>query len=375
MSIETQQLRAKLDELASVNGSGTQMISVYIPADSSIFATVQSLNQEHAEAGNIKSKETRKRVQGSLSKILNILKQYKQTPENGIVIFSGYINEQDDYMVRTFDEFPVPISDSVYHCDNDFYVEPLKDLVAADGEYVMLVLDKNDAVIGEVVGTQVRPVETLSSLVPGKQKKGGQSQRRFERLRKEAAVEFYKEIAESINNRYVDQRHELDGLFIGSPEPTQSEFIDGNYLHHELQDKILCRTSISTTTEAGLRQLLKECESSMEEQEVTEQREYCENFFKSLAGRGDNPVAYGPEETLQALNYGAVNTLLVSESLSEEVQSELLDEDSTDIFARLQDLSEEYGSDIMFISDTFEEGKRFKQVFSGIGAILRYPIN
>lgn len=375
MTVEDQQLKQRLENIAGLQGSGTQLVSVYIPVDESLSETVQQLKQEHSEAENIKSKDTRKHVQGALNKILSVLKNYQQTPENGIAVFAGYIPDEDDYVVETFDQFPQPIQESAYHCDKRFYTEPLEKAIAADGDYVLIILDKNDAVIGEVVGTSVKPVETFSSLVPGKTQKGGFSQQRYERLREEAKENFFKEIAESVNNRYKDKRHELNGVFIGAPEPTKTEFVDGEYLHHELQNKILAETSISTTTEAGLRQLLNECQDVIQDQEITKQRDYCETFLNGLSTEKEH-VAYGVEETLKALNYGAVDTLLVSEDLPRDTEDLLLEQiENNDVLEYLQKSIQEYGSEIVFISNEFEEGNQFRQAFGGIGAILRYPIN
>lgn len=375
MTVEDQQLKQRIQDIADLKGSGTQLVSVYITADASLNETVQQLNQEHAEAENIKSKDTRKHVQGALKKILSTLKNYQETPENGIVVFAGYLPEKDDYVVEVFDQFPDPIQESAYHCDKRFYTEPLERSIAADGDYVLIILDKNDAVIGEVIGTSVRAVETFSSLVPGKTKAGGFSQARFRRLREEAKENFFKEITESVNNRYVEERHELNGIFIGAPEPTKTEFIDGEYLHHELQDKIIAETSISTTTEAGLRQLLNECQDVIQGQEITKQRDYCEQFLSGLS-TDDEHVAYGVEETLQALDYGAVDTLLVSENLPRDTEDMLMEQTNhEEVLDYLQESIQEYGSDIVFISNEFEEGNQFREAFGGIGAILRYPIN
>lgn len=871
--IQEKQLRDELDRLSNIEGSGTELITVYIPPDGSLRNRIQELNQEHAEAGNIKSKDTRKRVQSAISKIVNILESYREVPENGLAVFSGYVESEGEYITEVIDSFPKQIPESTYHCDKQFYTDPLDKAVAADGDYILIILDKNDAVIGEVVGTSVKVVETFSSLVPGKSQAGGfclapdtkivrdngdivdiedirigdkiistdfdsgdpittvvndkwrtqkktftietqrpsfrieasgdhtvfvhnkegivektvsdldeedslvfhrnlptnnteeymkldiingstslsitdegkeflrdkrqdknlsqselgeltgyhqasissievkdrnvnqekienvckaldidaenfletycgtglhdlpseldrslsefigffmgdgyfddaririaqsdrvdlkhyetlakklfgvvniryredreyhilsvesksarrfinsefpeidksynstipkkilessddvlggflsglfdadgwasfgsnqvgirlsnkslinqiqlsllrlgilsslsvshkednrdqyalkitdrdsltifenkigfnikyksdqlnsiiedlthhvkskkpsingpdirdilesngyskkdfhssgmfllghrkttegnfsdkfidsldgdlskrfqdmlddsmltakidtitkneekdvidietdchnfiangvtvhNSQQRFRRLREEAKENFFKEIAESVNNRYVEKRHDIDGIFIGAPEPTKTEFVNGEYLHHELQDKILAETSISTTTEAGLRQLLDECQGAIEDQEITRQREYCERFLSGLSDE-DKHVTYGVEQTLTAIDYGAVDTLLVSENLPPNTEQRLHKEtDDEDILQYLEESITEYGSDIVFISDDFEEGNQLREAFGGIAAILRYPIN
>lgn len=376
MSVKQQQIKNRVEQISQYNGSGTEMVSVYIPEEESLQQNISELQSEQSQAENIKSKETRNHVTGALGKIVSVLQDYSSTPEGGIAVFAGYEQDAGDYVVEVFDEFPHPIQNSTYHCDKTFYTKPLEDSLVADGDYVLIILDKNDAVIGEVVGTSVKTVETFSSLVPGKTQKGGFSQQRFERLREEAKDNFFGEIAGSVNNRYVEDRHDLNGIFIGAPEPTKTEFVDGEYLHHELQDKILAQTSISTTTEAGLRQLLKECQDVIQDQEITRQREYCDRFLSGLS-TDDEYVAYGVDETLTALSYGSVDTLLISENIPRDTNQLLQDElaEGEDVMDFLQRSVEEYGSDIVFISNSFEEGDQFREAFGGIGAILRYPIN
>jgi len=46
---------------------------------------------------------------------------------------------------------------------------------------------------------------------------------------------------------FVDKRHELDGILVGGPSPTKDEFLDGDYLHHELQDKVLGKFDVAYT--------------------------------------------------------------------------------------------------------------------------------
>lgn len=68
----------KLKKVESIDGDGTQLVSLYIPSDSNINRYSQRVQDEIAEAGNIKSKETKKKVQSSLNKIASVLKGYKK---------------------------------------------------------------------------------------------------------------------------------------------------------------------------------------------------------------------------------------------------------------------------------------------------------
>lgn len=79
----------EIKRLRSVRGSGTELISVYIPAGHQLSDETSKLRQEHSQSGNIKSKSTRTNVQSALDKILQYLKLYRETPKNGIAVFAG----------------------------------------------------------------------------------------------------------------------------------------------------------------------------------------------------------------------------------------------------------------------------------------------
>ena len=81
-----------LRKLSEIRGSGTQLISVYIPANYPIYEVTNKLKEEVNQASNIKSKTTRNNVIDALEKIINHLKLFKKTPENGLIIFCGNIS-------------------------------------------------------------------------------------------------------------------------------------------------------------------------------------------------------------------------------------------------------------------------------------------
>ena len=96
-------------ELDSYRGRHTELVSVYIPAGYSISDVINQLIQEKSTASNIKSKATRKNVLTALEKIIQHLRLFKQTPENGLVTFCGNVSEvegKEDIKIWSF-ESPV----------------------------------------------------------------------------------------------------------------------------------------------------------------------------------------------------------------------------------------------------------------------------
>ena len=64
------EFKRQLKKLKQFQGSGTQLVSVYIPAGAQIHETAGKLREEMSQASNIKSKQTRTNVTDTLEKIL-----------------------------------------------------------------------------------------------------------------------------------------------------------------------------------------------------------------------------------------------------------------------------------------------------------------
>jgi len=328
-----------------------------------------------------------------------------------MVLFSGAVDAgggQTDMVTRVLENPPQSIESFRYHCDSDFLTDPLEHMLADKGLYGLIVLDRREANVGWLRGKRVEPVKSASSLVPGKQRKGGQSAQRFARLRLEAIDNFYQEVAEMANELFVPERHEMDGVLVGGPSPTKDEFLDGDYLHHEVQDIVLGKFDVSYTDESGLYDLVDAGEEALADAELMEDKDLMETFFKELHGnRGEGGLAtYGFEQTRQNLVMGSVETLLISEDLRDDVityecsngheEREVVDrrkatpthtceecgetvdppeddeEAREDVIDHLIAIAEQRGTDTKFISTDFEKGEQLYHAFGGIAGILRY---
>jgi peptide chain release factor subunit 1 len=400
------EFRKVIEDLKDYDGSGTQLVTIYIPDDRQISDVVQHVTQEHSEAANIKSKQTRTAVQDALTSIKDRLRYFDTfPPDNGIVLFSGAVDSgggRTDMVTKVLESPPQPIESFRYHCDSDFLTEPLEEMLADKGLYGLIVLDRREANVGWLKGKRIEPVKSASSLVPGKQRKGGQSAQRFARLRLEAIDNFYQEVAGMANDLFVPKRHEIDGILVGGPSPTKDEFLDGDYLHHELQDSVLGKFDVAYTDESGLKDLVDNAEDALADAEVMKDKKVMEEFFKEL-NAGDL-ATYGFEPTRRNLMMGSVDRLLISEDLRKDVitydcpdcgtterevvdrrkstpthsctecgtEVEATDEDREDAIDHLIDIAEQRGTETKFISTDFEKGEQLLNAFGGFAGILRY---
>lgn len=357
--INKYEFKKVLEELREKSGRGTELVSVYIPPDKQISDVTSHLREEYGQAMNIKSKSTRTNVQSSLDSLLSKLK-YVRAGENGVVIFCGAVAKGGDKTdIETFIvEPPEKILSYIYHCDSSFFLEPLAEMVEEREKYGLIVLDKREATIGILTGKVVTAMKHLTSSVPGKIRKGGQSALRFQRLREIATEDFYKRIGEHAT-RILLQIEGSQGILIGGPSPTKDEFIKGSYLHYELQKKILGAFDVAYTDESGLFELVDKAGDVLEGLDLMREKKLMTRFMTILANN-ESMIAYGEEEVRRKLETGAVGTLLFSEELGTELMHDLLEK------------AEEIGADVEIISSEFEEGAQLKRAFGGVAAILRY---
>lgn len=387
-----------LEDLQGKKGEGTELITLYIPPDKDLNDVMRQLRDERSQASNIKSKRTRKNVQSALDVLMGQVKQIEAPPENGMIMMAGEVREDEGdrtKMESRILEPPKPLLSYRYHCDSHFLLEPLRELVEEKKTYGLLVLDRRESTIGLLRGGRVDAVKKLTSAVPGKTKAGGQSQARFERLRDEAAHEFYKRIAREANGVFTTE--EIVGVLVGGPSPTKEEFMSKDLLHHELD--LLGTFDVSYTDEYGLRELVDAAEETLEEAETAEERSAMKRFLRALVG--DEPATYGEEQTRKALRIGAVDTLLLSEDLRKERVSygcpecreegditvehggaatcpscgaEAEARSRVDVVRDLSQRAEETGADVLIVPSDFTEGAQLRDAFGGIAALLRFEV-
>jgi peptide subunit release factor 1 (eRF1)/intein/homing endonuclease len=119
-SVEKYRIRKLLSELADKTGRGTELVSLYLPPKKAIHEAIAALREESGTASNIKSDVTRNHVQDALTKTMARLRLYKQTPENGLVIFCGAIPGPGGPGNETIELFEVipqkPVTTYLYRC-------------------------------------------------------------------------------------------------------------------------------------------------------------------------------------------------------------------------------------------------------------------
>ena len=202
---EKYEFKKKLESLRDEKGRGTELISLYIPSDKQISDVTNQLKEEHGQAANIKSKLTKTNVQGAIESLLSRLRYLNKVPENGIVYFTGAVDigANKTKMESEVIVPPDPITVYKYHCDSAFHLEPLEEMLKDKSTFGLLVLDRREATVGLLIGKRIQAFRHMTSTVPGKQRKGGQSAHRFQQLRLIAIHDFYKRIGDAASEIFL----------------------------------------------------------------------------------------------------------------------------------------------------------------------------
>jgi peptide chain release factor subunit 1 len=413
-SLELFRLRKTINALASKEGSHTELITIYVPPDKQISDALNLLRNEYGTASNIKSNVTRKNVLDAIVKAQQKLKLFKDPGEKGIVIFTGALPQPGggpgtERMEAYVIEPPEPIRIFLYRCDSRFHTEHLQEMLREKEAYGILLVDANNATIATLQGKHLQIIMQMHSGVTGKTRAGGQSARRYERLRDMQLNEYYTRVGRHADEVFMPLDN-LKGIILGGPGPTKYDFQKGNYLNYQLQSKIIDVLDTAYVEEQGVKEIVDKAPEIMKKVRYIEEKQVMQKFLYEV-GHDTGMISYGEAEVRRLLNSGAVRTLLLSEELdlvrvtvkcsacNYEEQHTVKSKDlagfeqgltgkpcaqckapsytiidKKDVVDDLGDLAALANTDVEVISAETEEGLMLKNAFGGIAAILRFKL-
>ena len=413
-SLELFRLRKTLNALANKEGSHTELITVYVPPGKQISDALNLLRNEYGTASNIKSNVTRKNVLDAITKAQQKLKLFKDPGEKGIVIFTGALLQEgaapgtermEAYVIVP----PEPIKIFLYRCDSRFHTEHLQEMLREKETYGILLVDANNASIATLQGKRIQIVRQMHSGVSGKTKAGGQSARRYERLRDMQLNEYFTRVGSHANDTFLPI-DTLKGIILGGPGPTKYDFEKGDYLNYQLKTKILDVIDTAYVEEQGVKEIVDKAPEIMRKVRYIEEKEVMQKFLYEV-GHDTGFITYGEAEVRRLMNNGAVRTVLLSEELDlyrvivkcgacgtqedhtvkgkdmQAFEQGLTSKpcsnckapscaivDKKDIVDDIAELAQLTNTEVEVISTETEEGQMLKNAFGGIAAFLRFKI-
>ena len=215
---------------------------------------------------------------------------------------------------------------------------------------IIVVLEDDSATLGLMRQFGIEYYGPIKGHVSGK--------RVLDKNRQKNIIQFYEKVIESI-----EKFDSIQNIVIAGPGFVKNDFYD--YLKEKHKD--LAQISIIESTGSGGRVGISEVlKKGTVEKLTSENRVALEmmaiNNLLSEIGKNSSKVAYGLNETKNAINLGAVSELLV---LDTKVASENMGE--------LMDMVENMKGEVMVISSEHDGGKQLESL-GGMAAILRYEI-
>lgn len=413
-SVKLYKLRKTLEELSDKSGRGTELISLYIPPKKALHEVINGLREEQGTAENIKSDLTKTHVVDALSKVIQRLKLYKKPPDKGLVVFCGALPPEGggpigSEVIKMFElEPPKELQTFLYRCDDHFHVDLLKDMLKDDNLIGFLAIDAKDAGWGLLHGDKLEVLSETSSGVAGKHRQGGQSARRFERLREMELGEYYHRVANTTREYFIDI-YPIKGLIVSGPGPTKENFIKEEYLEYRLQNMIIATLDTSYAGSEGVREAFSRAQEVLSDYRLVEEKKFVEKLFSEIHSQKGLAI-YGLKDIVDLLQRNVVSLILITDDTNlrkldvtckrcQHVQSEFIerpkviprirellslpcpncksmDLESTekDVVDYLSLVGAETGTKIEVISGITEHGAMLSSI-GKIGAFLRYNPN
>jgi len=398
-----------IKSLQLARGNGTSMISLIIPPGDQVSRVSKMLADEYGTASNIKSRVNRLSVLGAITSVQHRLKLYTRVPPNGLVVYCGTIVTEEGKEKKVnidFEPFK-PINTSLYLCDNKFHTEALTALLADDNRFGFIVMDGNGALFGTLQGNTRDVLHKFTVDLPKKHGRGGQSALRFARLRMEKRHNYVRKVAETAVQLFItNDKPNISGMILAGSADFKTELSQSDMFDPRLQAKIIKLVDVSYGGENGFNQAIELAAESLANVKFIQEKKLINSYFDQIS-QDTGKYCFGVEDTLRALEMGAVETLICWENLDIQRYSlknhttgeqkvlhltteqekdkthftdkdtgvELELEESMPFLEWLANNYKNFGATLEIITDRSQEGSQFVRGFGGIGGMLRYKVD
>ncbi|KAL6869526.1 translation termination factor eRF1 [Amphichorda felina] len=408
-NIEIWKVKKLVKRLEAARGNGTSMISLVIPPKSQVSQVAKMLAEEYGTASNIKSRVNRQSVLSAITSTQQRLKLYNKVPPNGLVVYCGEIltSEGKERKVNIDFEPFKPINTSLYLCDNKFHTEALGELLESDQKFGFIVMDGNGTLFGTLSGNTREVVHKFSVDLPKKHGRGGQSALRFARLREEKRHNYVRKVAElAVQNFITNDKVNVSGIILAGSADFKNDLNASDMFDNRLQTKVIKVVDVSYGGENGFNQAIELSAETLSNVKFIQEKKLIGKYFEEIS-QDTGKVCYSIDDTLKALELGAVEILIIFENLEitrwalrdsegsehhiylskdqeaanrdkfiDKATGQEMEIISQDSFLEwIAEHYKDYGTTLEFVSDRSTEGNQFVKGFGGVGGILRYKVN
>ncbi|KAJ2843143.1 translation termination factor eRF1, partial [Coemansia brasiliensis] len=388
-------LKRLIKSLKAAQG-GTSMITLIVSSKQQITQPAALLADEYGTASNIKSRVNRLSVLDAITSVQQRLKLYPRTPPNGLAIFCGTVLTEDgkEKLINIEFEPFKPINTKLYKCDSRFHVEPLEELFEDGSTFGFIVMDGKGCLYGLLSGNTRTTLHQFAVELPKKHGRGGQSSMRFARLRLEKRHNYVHKVAEKATQLFITNNLiNVTGLVLAGSAEFKEQLEKSDLFDPRLKSKVIHMVDVAYGGENGFSQAISLSKKYLENVKVLQDQELVTKFFDEIA-QDTGKISFGIEDTLNALEDGAVEKLLLWENLEikrntyrdaqgnevvryvkpeqEQSQGSSLDAELELINSELlvdwlAEVYQNHGAELKLISNGAPETEQFIRGFGGIG--------
>ncbi|KAM7541511.1 hypothetical protein Aperf_G00000024023 [Anoplocephala perfoliata] len=408
-NVEMWRIKKLIKSLEAARGNGTSMISLIIPPKDQITRISKLLAEEYGTASNIKSRVNRLSVLSAITSVQQRLKLYNRVPTNGLVVYCGTIITDDGKEKKVNIDFEPfrPVNTSLYLCDNKFHTEALTALLTDDSKFGFIIMDGNGTLYGTLSGNTREVLYRFNVELPKKHGRGGQSALRFARLRIEKRHNYVRKVAETAVQLFItNDKVNVEGIILAGIADFKTDLSQSGMFDPRLQAKVLKIVDISYGGESGFNQAIELASDTLAGVKFIQEKKLIQRYFDEIS-QDTGKYCFGVDDTLKALEMGAVDSLIVWENLAvtryvlhssssdekrvihlrpeqerdrshfvdPETQTEMEIEESQLLLDWLALNYRSFGAVLEIVTDKSQEGSQFVRGFGGIGGILRYQVD
>jgi len=243
--------------------------------------------------------------------------------------------------------------------------------------------------------------------LPKKHGRGGQSALRFARLRMEKRHNYVRKVAETAVQLFLtNDKANVSGLILAGSADFKTELSQSDMFDQRLQAKIIKLVDVSYGGENGFNQAIELAAESLANVKFIQEKKLIGKYFDEIS-QDTGKYCFGVDDTLKALEMGAVETLICWENLDiqrvtlknhstgeekilflnseqekdktlyqdQETGVELELEENMPLLEWLANNYKRFGAALEIITDRSQEGSQYVRGFGGIGGLLRYLVD
>lgn len=268
-------------------------------------------------------------------------------------------------------------------------------------------MDGNGCLYATLQGNTRSVLHRFTVDLPKKHGRGGQSALRFARLRLEKRHNYVRKCAELAVQFFItENRCNVAGLILAGSADFKTDLLQSELFDPRLVKAVIKTVDVSYGMDPGFNQAIELSAESLSNVKLIQEKKLLQRYFDEIS-QDTGKYCFMVQDTLQALEMSAVETVIVWENLNinrvqvknsatgeekilnittEQEKNEGLFKDPTTgatleivdkitLVEWLANNYKEFGANIEFVTDRSQEGSQFCKGFGGIGGILRWKVD